>query len=40
MPDAISAWVAILLVSGVTLTSRLSGPFLMARLPMSPLLPF
>lgn len=35
MPDVLSAWLAILLVSGVTLASRLSGPILMARLPMS-----
>ena len=35
MPDVVSAWLAILLVSGVTLASRLSGPILMARLPMS-----
>jgi len=35
MPDAISAWLAILLVAGVTLASRISGPLLMARLPMS-----
>lgn len=35
MPDAISAWVAITLVAGVTLASRLSGPLLMARMPMS-----
>ena len=35
MPDTFSAWLAILLVSGVTLASRISGPFLMARLPMS-----
>jgi len=35
MPDVASAWLAILMVSGVTLASRLSGPILMARLPMS-----
>lgn len=34
-PWVVSAWLAIMLVSGVTLASRLSGPILMARLPMS-----
>lgn len=36
MPDAFSAWAAILLASTLTLATRLSGPVLMARLPMSP----
>jgi len=35
MPDTLSAWAAIVLVAGVTLASRLSGPLLMARMPMS-----
>lgn len=35
MPDALSAWAAIVLVAGVTLASRLSGPLLMSRMPMS-----
>lgn len=35
MPDALSAWAAIVLVAAVTLASRLSGPLLMARMPMS-----
>lgn len=35
MPDTLTAWLAILLVAGVTIASRISGPLLMARLPMS-----
>jgi|GEM_PF-4226724 len=35
MPDAISAWIGILLVAGVTVGSRLSGPLLMTYLPLS-----
>jgi uncharacterized membrane protein len=36
VPDPTSAWLAILLVAGVTLASRISGPLLMARVPRSP----
>ncbi len=36
MPDAFSAWGAILLASTLTLATRLSGPVVMAWLPMSP----
>jgi uncharacterized membrane protein len=36
MPDAFSAWAAILLASSLTLSTRLSGPVVMAWLPMSP----
>jgi len=36
MPDAFTAWAAILLASALTLATRLSGPFVMAFLPMSP----
>lgn len=36
MPDPISAWLAILIVAGVTLASRLSGPWIMARFCVSP----
>lgn len=36
MPDTYSAWAAILLASALTLATRLSGPIVMAWLPMSP----
>jgi uncharacterized membrane protein len=36
MPDVTSAWAAILLASTLTLATRLSGPVVMAWLPMSP----
>jgi uncharacterized membrane protein len=36
MPEAYTAWAAILLASGLTLATRLSGPIVMAWLPMSP----
>ena len=36
MPDVYTAWAAILLASVLTLATRLSGPILMAWLPMSP----
>ncbi|HPE73228.1 MAG TPA: AzlD domain-containing protein [Candidatus Competibacter sp.] len=36
MPDVFSAWGAILLASMLTLATRLSGPVVMAWLPMSP----
>lgn len=35
MPDAFTGWAAILLASGLTLASRLAGPFIMIWLPMS-----
>lgn len=35
MPDPFSAWAAILLASALTLATRLSGPIVMAFLPMS-----
>lgn len=35
MPDAFTAWAAILLASTLTLATRLSGPVVMAWLPMS-----
>jgi uncharacterized membrane protein len=35
VPDVFSAWMAILLIAGITLASRIGGPLLMAYLPMS-----
>lgn len=35
VPDIFSAWLAILLVSGITIASRIGGPLVMAYIPMS-----
>lgn len=36
MPDAFTAWAAILLAAALTLATRLAGPIVMTFLPMSP----
>ena len=38
MPSDLSTWMAILLIAGITFVSRVSGPLLMSRVEMSPLL--